>query len=552
MKHTKILAIMMVLAMCLSTMAALSISSSAVNVNLAEGKYVIAGNGHEPTGLTDGSTGGYFDLGWWSDTDGGEPYGLAGTCYVEIDLGENTEIGAIQVVNLVDSGRVYKWEAYATTDNTADIATWTKIGEKTNDDVSTAKGTTVTFEKMTARYVRVYGTYHNQNVGYHLAEVFVYDEYQEKELTWPDTMTISPAFVGGNGLENWRGTNVMIFAPSMYNEDLATVGAKITEGTYSVKFVIKDENTGDVYTISKYAFDHDDKTCYADANNKSVWSDFEIDPLNGIFRLVASDYQIPVTAGHTYSITGEITENGAVKYNIVTAEGKVFTALEENLGKADQAPAEGYEAPHEYDELNPVEPEEPIDPPTSGVIVPTGATCVGFPDWLCDHSGDGHGANCPLNVLDGDNSTCCGNAFRPDQEQSVTVELGKTYMVTSLKVSCKNEGPDNEGEWGYYRIFIIDGENEVEADVIPANPNGGDIQFPMGVKADAIKIMIGDWTGTQWAQVADVEIEGYEYVEPPVDPIDPPVAGDATAIIAVLAVVALFGAAVVTKKVFVK
>lgn len=74
----------------------------------------------------------------------------------------------------------------------------------------------------------------------------------------------------------------------------------------------------------------------------------------------------------------------------------------------------------------------------------------------------------------------------------------------------------------------------------------------MGVKADAIKIMIGDWTGTQWAQVADVEIEGYEYVEPPVDPIDPPVAGDATAIIAVLAVVALFGAAVVTKKVFVK
>ena len=40
--------------------------------------------------------------------------------------------------------------------------------------------------------------------------------------------------------------------------------------------------------------------------------------------------------------------------------------------------------------------------------------------------------------------------------------------------------------------------------------------------------------------------------EPPVDPIDPPQAGDATVMIAVLAVVALFGAAVVTKKVFVK
>ena len=41
--------------------------------------------------------------------------------------------------------------------------------------------------------------------------------------------------------------------------------------------------------------------------------------------------------------------------------------------------------------------------------------------------------------------------------------------------------------------------------------------------------------------------------ETPVDPpVDPPVTGDATVMIAVLAVVALFGAAVVTKKVFVK
>ena len=40
--------------------------------------------------------------------------------------------------------------------------------------------------------------------------------------------------------------------------------------------------------------------------------------------------------------------------------------------------------------------------------------------------------------------------------------------------------------------------------------------------------------------------------EPTEDPVDPPQAGDATVMIAVLAVVALFGAAVVTKKVFVK
>ncbi|MBQ8235142.1 MAG: hypothetical protein IJZ37_00485, partial [Clostridia bacterium] len=85
----------------------------------------------------------------------------------------------------------------------------------------------------------------------------------------------------------------------------------------------------------------------------------------------ASDYQIPLTADHTYSITGEITENGAVKYNIVMAEGKVFSALAANLGKADQAPAEGYEAPHYYDEIAPVDPpvvdpDVPVDPPVAG------------------------------------------------------------------------------------------------------------------------------------------------------------------------------------------
>lgn len=44
-----------------------------------------------------------------------------------------------------------------------------------------------------------------------------------------------------------------------------------------------------------------------------------------------------------------------------------------------------------------------------------------------------------------------------------------------------------------------------------------------------------------------------EPVDPPVEPpVEPPVTGDATAIIAVLALVALFGAAIVTKKAFVK
>ena len=74
----------------------------------------------------------------------------------------------------MDSTRYYQWEAYATTDNTLDIAEWTKIGEKTDTAVSTAEGTTVAFDATAMRYIRVYGTYHSANVGYHFAEIFAY------------------------------------------------------------------------------------------------------------------------------------------------------------------------------------------------------------------------------------------------------------------------------------------------------------------------------------------------------------------------------------------
>lgn len=187
MKKLKLLSIILLAAMCLSmvTIASIGVSAETVSFNIATGKTIVAGNGQDATGVVNGSTAGYFDAGFWTSMedwntpdDGLTAFGTEGTCYVEIDLGEECLIDKIKVVNLVDTGRVYKWEAYATTDNTADISTWTLIGEKTNDDVSTAAGTTVEFEEMTARYVRVYGTYHSANVGYHFAEVEVFSDVE--------------------------------------------------------------------------------------------------------------------------------------------------------------------------------------------------------------------------------------------------------------------------------------------------------------------------------------------------------------------------------------
>lgn len=89
--------------------------------------------------------------------------------------------------------------------------------------------------------------------------------------------------------------------------------------------------------------------------------------------------------------------------------------------------------------------------------------------------------------------------------------------------------------------------------------------IPVAGVAYTVEVTATDSEGTVWTGksadgafacpedfVPTVPAE-YDYTQTPVDPpVDPPQAGDATVMIAVLAVVALFGAAVVTKKVFVK
>ena len=177
----KIFAMFLAIVLVLGTLPVLAISSAAeaTKTNVALGKTATAGNGNTFASITDGATSGLADIGYWTkDGSTTEAAGLDGTCYVEIDLGENFDVYELRVVNYVDSTRYYKWEAYATTDNTLDIAEWTKIGEKTDEAVSTAEGTTVAFDATAMRYIRVYGTFHSANVGYHFAEIFAYADVE--------------------------------------------------------------------------------------------------------------------------------------------------------------------------------------------------------------------------------------------------------------------------------------------------------------------------------------------------------------------------------------
>lgn len=166
--------------------------------------------------------------------------------------------------------------------------------------------------------------------------------------------------------------------------------------------------------------------------------------------------------------------------------------------------------------------------------------------------------NDPENVLDMDQNSVTGSGFNAGAEQSVTVTFIKKYDLTSIFVQCKDEGTttNDDGTRGTYQVYAINGNTETLIEEIPAvtgTDGGHTIALTAPVAADAVKIKIVSWQGDCWACVADVAFEGTasSAVNPPVDPpVDPPVidTGDNTAVIAVLAVVALIGSAVVVSK----
>ncbi len=138
--------------------------------NLTENAVITDQNGKKYSSLKDGVTDKYLKIGAWAPGTSG--------CYVEIDLGEPAFLSSLKVVHPAGENRVYKWVAYASADNTLPIDQWTKIAEKTGDEVSTAAGYTAQVTKSAKntqfRYVRIYGTFHSDDENFHLTEVAVY------------------------------------------------------------------------------------------------------------------------------------------------------------------------------------------------------------------------------------------------------------------------------------------------------------------------------------------------------------------------------------------
>lgn len=167
--------------------------------------------------------------------------------------------------------------------------------------------------------------------------------------------------------------------------------------------------------------------------------------------------------------------------------------------------------------------------------------------------------NAPTNVLDMDQNTCTGSNFNADIEQSVTITFKATAYIDEVFLQCKDEGTttNEDGTRGTYDIYAILGDEvTLIAENVPAvtgTDGGYTVTLDNEVKADAIKVVITSWQGDCWACVADMR--AHQGSTPVVvnPPVTSPATGDSTAVIAIVAIAALLGmAVVVTKKVTVR
>lgn len=364
----------------------------------------------------------------------------------------------------------------------------------------------------------------------------------EPEITWPGTMTLVPKF---GGAENWRGSTWLLLGPTCDNEDFKTVvGPKIKDGTYDVKYVVTDETTGDKYIIEDYFFDHDDKATWADPNGVGVWSWTEVDTANTLLRLCASDYGIPVVVGHTYTVTGEITEAGELKYNITSATGAFVPA--DGKFPAEAGPAEGFVPPHSYttDDIvdPPVDPDPtPVEPETVTLDVApifdvienwSGKTYL---IWQLPTAEDAVKTELHEKLKDG--------TYKMKYVITDTT-AEKTYIIEEYFFDVGGEF----GDWaGWYRVATGHYGITLEADheyTLEFSVTEGETELYNG-KSEA-----GAFVSKQAGFISDGAITPDDVPHSYTEPTTPPVTGDNAVFAIVFAAVAILGmAVVVTKKV---
>ena len=167
MSMKKLIAILLICLMALSMIPMMSSAAEKTVENVAAGKTVVTGTGVDGTCVTDGKTDGYVDISW-SDNDGV----AQDNCWVYVDLGAATVVKGVGVANY-PQGSYYQWEAFGSNDS----ETWTKLCEKKDETPSNGIVYNYDVTDTTAyRYVKVAGTFHSGNIGYHFNEVRVYAE----------------------------------------------------------------------------------------------------------------------------------------------------------------------------------------------------------------------------------------------------------------------------------------------------------------------------------------------------------------------------------------
>ncbi|MBE6639769.1 MAG: discoidin domain-containing protein [Ruminococcaceae bacterium] len=225
MKNTRrILAAVLTLVMIMSCFAAFTVVSAAeeTEVNLGK-KYaqsmMIVGRDIDGKDLfTDGNCDDYWTLnGRWTEDDVFDENDMqCGTpkpveenpCYVEADLGAAYEITAISAAFILN--RVYKWEAYVSNDNTLPIGEWTKVAEKTTNEVADGNGYKDTLETpVNARYVRLYGTYNSSNRSIHLCEFGIWGIDPNADET-PDVLYPEKWVAPENGINIIAGNETCV------------------------------------------------------------------------------------------------------------------------------------------------------------------------------------------------------------------------------------------------------------------------------------------------------------------------------------------------------
>ncbi len=145
----------------------------------------------------------------------------------------------------------------------------------------------------------------------------------------------------------------------------------------------------------------------------------------------------------------------------------------------------------------------------------------------------------------------------------ITDETGATYTISKYAFDHVDEewGAVGATHWGhdgsYLRICVSDygiAPSPEHVYTVAFEITEGETVKHAGTSAEgAFTVNPDNGNSLAWQEAGPIVLDNPPYLYDEAETVEPPVeTGDATAFIAVLAVVALFGAAVVTKKVFVK